>query len=146
MSPRHRGFMAINPYGVISNEERNLFYRGLRTLPTIGVNSRLGRFLLPLVVEMTTYNHRELRAGTPVATVKQDTEIRVDTRVYPYVGAYPCVRPVFMSVGSQERPKGEWGQERSNVPICVFSIRNQQYRDGHLLRIDFIQDSVVGVP
>ena len=43
------------PWAVISNEERNPLHRGLRILPAIEGISGLGRFLLPLVVEMTLF-------------------------------------------------------------------------------------------
>ena len=42
---------------------------------------------------------------------------RVDTRVYPYVGAYPCVRPVFANVGQQERPKGEYAPDILTIAL-----------------------------
>ncbi|MHB8205416.1 MAG: hypothetical protein ACYDHG_17165 [Desulfomonilaceae bacterium] len=91
-----RGFMAITPLyvghrsgpkgnvfrgHVISNEERNLFYRWLCTLPTIQINSGWGRSLVAALAR--------------------------DDRMPPH----PWRSHGLMNVGPQKRPKGECIQE-----------------------------------
>jgi hypothetical protein len=69
---------------------------------------------------------------------KNATTRRVDTLVYPYKGRSCVCTLYFRCVGPQERPKWESSEDRSNVPIGVFSVRNEQYSDRHLVRVNLI--------